>query len=237
MRITLKRKGNRVVFSLAFFILGFIFAFSYHLTKSDQQGPNISNTQWERTFDLRNELIEQEETNRSLQQELFEKQEKVTEIEQGLATEEQVFFNMAEDAEKYRMFLGKVKVKGQGVEITLADGEYNPLDESININNYIVHEDHLFKVINELKISGAAAIAINGQRINHQSYILCDGPVITVDGIQHPAPFIISAIGDSDVLYSALNLAGGVKDQLVNENILFSIEKKTELVFDPIIGG
>lgn len=197
----------------------------------------ISNAQWERTFTLRNELIEQEETNRGLQHELLEKQEKVTEIEKKLAQEEQVFFNLAEDAEKYRMFLGKVKVKGKGVEVTLADSEYNPMDENININNYIVHEHHIFKVINELKISGAVAIAINGQRLTHQSYIVCDGPVVTVDGVQHPAPFVISAIGDPEVLFSAINLAGGVKDQLVNENILFSIEKKNEIIFDPIIGG
>lgn len=232
-----KGKGNRVVYSLAFLVLGFIFAFSYHMTKSNDDKPKVTDAQWDRTYELRNELIEQEETNNDLQQELLEKQEKVTEIEKKLAQEEQVFFNLAEDAEKYRMYLGKVKVKGRGVEVTLTDGDYNPTDENVNINNYIVHEHHLFKVINELYISGATAIAINGQRINHLSYIVCDGPVVTVDHIQHPAPFVISAIGDADVLFSALNLAGGVKDQLVNENILFSIEKKNEIIFEPIIGG
>lgn len=237
MKIKLKQKGNRVVLSFVFFVLGFIFAFSYHLTKSNEDTNQVTDGQWDRTYELRSELIEQEGENHALQQELFEKQGKVTEIEKKLAEEEQVFFNLAEDAEKLRMYLGKVHVKGRGVEITLADGEYNPADENININNYIVHEHHLFKVINELYIAGASAIAINGQRISHTSYIICDGPVVTVDHIQHPAPFVISAIGDPDVLASAVNLAGGVKDQLVNENILFTIEKKNELIFKPLIGG
>ena len=105
-----------------------------------------------------------------------------------------------------------------------------------NINNYLVHEYHVFKVINELYISGAAAIAINGQRLTSQSYILCNGPVITVDGIQHPAPFVISAIGDPEVLTSALNLTGGVKDQLVNDNIVFTLEKKNEIILNSILG-
>ena len=136
--------------------------------------------QWEQQLNLRTELNEQEQKNRELQKELNTKQEKVRKIETNLSKEAQIFFNMAEDAEKYRMFLGKVKVSGKGVKVTLTDGEYNPNEE--NINNYLVHEHHVFKVINELYISGAAAIAINGQRISHNSYVLCTGPVITVDG-------------------------------------------------------
>ena len=61
---------------------------------------------------LRNELIEQEEKNQKLQKELYQKQKQVVEIEKELSNEAQVYSNLAEDAEKYRMFLGKVKVKG-----------------------------------------------------------------------------------------------------------------------------
>lgn len=228
-----KKKGSYVILSLVCLVLGFLVAFSYHLTqKTDNR--EISNRQWERDMDLRNELIAQEERNRELQKELNNKQEKVVEIEEQLSQEEQVFFNLAEDAERYRIFLGKVKVKGPGVTVTLRDGQYNP--NETNINNYIVHEHHVFSVINELYISGAAAIAVNGQRLSHNSYIVCNGPVIEVDGYPHPAPFEITAIGDPEVLSSALDLIGGVKDRLVNENIDFKLEKKQEIVLDPLLG-
>jgi uncharacterized protein YlxW (UPF0749 family) len=92
-------------------------------------------------------------------------------------------------------------------------------------------------VVNELYISGAAAVAINGQRLTSHSYIICNGPVITVDGIEHPAPFTITAIGDPDVLSSSINLIGGVKDQLVNDNIVFTLEKDDEIVLNPILGS
>ncbi|RSD28295.1 DUF881 domain-containing protein [Mesobacillus subterraneus] len=211
-------------------------AFSFRVTQDENDhSKGLTNRQWEQQLGLRNELIEQEEKNRELQKELNAKQEKVREIEASLSKEAQVFFNMAEDAEKYRMFLGKVKVSGKGVKVTLADGEYNPEEE--NINNYLVHEHHVFKVINELYISGASAISVNGQRIAHNSYILCTGPVITVDGYQHPAPFEITAIGDPDVLSSALNITGGVKDQLVNDQIIFSLEKMNDIKMDPILGN
>lgn len=230
----MKLKGKYVILSLVCLVLGYMMAFSYHLTQKEISSSEITNSQWERDMQLRNQLIAQEERNRSLQKELKEKQDKLLEIEKELSKEEQVFFNLAEDAEKYRMFLGKVKVVGKGVKVTLADGDYNP--EEDNINNYIVHEHHVFKVINELYISGASAIAINGQRLQHNSYILCNGPVIEIDGYQHPAPFEITAIGDPDVLASALNLTGGVKDMLVNENVQFTLEKKDEIKLEPVLG-
>ncbi|MBU8877728.1 DUF881 domain-containing protein [Bacillus sp. FJAT-29790] len=226
-------KGNHVIFSLVFLVLGYMIAFSYHLTQSEKS--TVTGKQWERDLELRNQLVSLEEKNRLLQSELNAKRERVQEIEKELSQEAQIYFNLAEDAEKFRMYLGKIKVKGQGVEVTLTDGAYNPNEK--NINNYIVHEHHVFKVINELYISGAQAVAINGQRLSHNSYILCNGPVIEVDGYQHPAPFVITAIGDADVLAAALNLTGGVKDSLVNENIQFALEKKTEISIDPLLGS
>jgi len=235
MKKKLKVKGNHVILSLVFLVLGYIMAFSYHLTQQENRQAEITDKQWERDMALRKQLVELEEKNLALQNELNEKQERVREIEKDMSQEAQIYFNLAEDAEKYRMYLGKVKVKGPGVEVVLSDGDYNPNEE--NINNYIVHEHHVFKVINELYISGASSIAINGQRLSHNSYILCNGPVIEIDGYQHPAPFVITAIGDSEVLASALNLTGGVKDSLVNENITVSIEQKNEVIMDPLLGS
>ncbi|MBP2240039.1 uncharacterized protein YlxW (UPF0749 family) [Cytobacillus eiseniae] len=228
-----KLKGSQVIFSLVFLVLGYIVAFSYHVTQSDSEKTAISGKQWNRDLELRDQLVELENKNFTLQKELHEKQERVRKIETELSQEAQIYFNLAEDTEKLRMYLGKMGVMGQGVEVILADGAYNPEEE--NINNYIVHEHHVFKVINELYISGASAIAVNGQRLSHNSYILCNGPVIEIDGYQHPAPFVITAIGNGDVLASALNLTGGVKDSLVNENIQFSLVQKAEIVMEPLL--
>ena len=116
-----------------------------------------------------------------------------------------------------------VPVQGNGLKVTLQDGDYNP--NSVNPNDYIVHESHVFQVINELYISGAEAISINGQRIHGNSYIVCTGPVITVDGVQYPAPFVIEAIGEPDVLTSSMELTGGIMDQLLNDNIIVTLDE------------
>ncbi|WP_096154723.1 MULTISPECIES: DUF881 domain-containing protein [Bacillus] len=227
----MKVKGKHVVLSFVCLVLGFMVSFSYQLTKAEEK--NISDRQWQRDNNIRNTLLQTEERNRQLQQELFEKQDKLRRFEEEIATGEQVLFNLVEDVEKLRMFTGKVKVKGPGVEVALADASYVPSEE--NINNYIVHESHVFRVLNELLISGADAVSINGQRVTKNSYIVCNGPVITIDGNQYPAPFVISAIGDPDVLIPALNIVGGVKDQLLYDNINVKISKKDEIVLDPVM--
>lgn len=215
--------------TLVALVFGFIISYSYQLT-SEQKTSKLTSSQYERDMQLRDEIIQQEEKNKELQKELDEKQKHLLEIEQELSDETQIYYNLTEDTEKYRMYLGKVKIKGSGVQVTLSDADYNPSEH--HANQYIVHEHHVFKVINELNISGASAIAVNGQRLSHDSYILCNGPVIEIDGQKHPAPFVITAIGDADTMEASLNLKGGVKDLLVNENVQFSLEKKAEIIMD-----
>nr|WP_295971548.1 DUF881 domain-containing protein [uncultured Bacillus sp.] len=228
-------KKNKVIITIVCLVFGFLVSFSYHLTKNQGNKSNITSSQFERDMELKDELIKQEEKNQNLQKELAKKQQQVLEIEKQLSNEAQIYFNLAEDAEKYRMYLGKVKVKGEGVQVTLADGNYHPNEETAN--NYIVHEHHVFKVINELYISGASAVAINGQRLTRQSYILCNGPVIEVDGYQHPAPFVITAIGNPNTMAEALIIQDGIRDLLVNENVQFSLEKKEQVVINAIYGN
>lgn len=230
-----KLKGSHVIFSFVFLVLGFIVSFAYQMAKADNEKSRISDSQFERDLELRNNLIEQEQVNNDLYEELKLAQTELSEYEKQLSNQADTFYNLAEDAEKYRMYAGKVAIKGHGIQITLEDGDYNPSEE--NVNSYLVHEHHVFNVINELYISGATAISINGQRLSHDSYILCNGPVIEVDGIQHPAPFVISAIGDSEVMEGAINIIGGVKDTLVNENIVFTLEKKEEIKMEPLISN
>ncbi|MCR8848555.1 DUF881 domain-containing protein [Rossellomorea sp. SC111] len=231
----MKVRGKHVVLSLVCLVLGFILAFSFSLANTEQKElGSRTNGQWKQEETLRDQILEYQQKNNRLQEKLYEKQEKVGNMEKEFSKEKQIYFNLAEDAEKYRMYLGKTKVKGPGVTVTLSDAKYDPEEE--NANNYIVHEHHVFKVINELYIAGASAVAINGQRLKHDSYILCNGPVIQIDGIEYPAPFEITAIGDPEVLSSAMNITGGVKDQLVNENIIFEMKKENSVILEPTIG-
>lgn len=227
-----KIRGNDVLLSLVCLVLGFMLSFSYQYTKNQSEKPNMTDGQWQKEYEYRKLLIHAQKENRKLKEELAKKQEKVRKMEAALANKKESYVDLVKQAEQLRMYVGKVKVRGKGIEVTLSDASYVPNEQ--NATNYIVHEQHVFQVVHELLISGAEAIAVNGQRISHRSYIVCNGPVIEIDGTQHAAPFVISAIGDPNVLASALNIAGGVKDQLTSDHVVVDIQQKENITLDPV---
>ncbi|WLR47034.1 DUF881 domain-containing protein [Halobacillus litoralis] len=222
-----RRKGKPIILSLVLLISGFLISYSYQLTKSSPQMVQLNDSQWEKEYFYQQQLLDMEKRNKQLREELKEKRSTIQNFENEMADREQVIADFVERKKKLQMLNGEVPVEGQGVEVVLSDAEYIPDEDQVN--QYIVHESHIHSVINELLSSGAKAIAINGQRFMRDSYIACTGPVITVDGVQHPAPFVISAIGDPEVLYSSLNLTRGVVDQLLNENVEVQISKENQL--------
>lgn len=182
----------------------------------------------------REELIDQQERNKELAEELDALQVTIRKYEKEYATHEERYDELVEEAERLRILMGELPVAGKGIAVTLRDDDYSGAE---NPNDYIVHESHVFNVINELKISGAEAIAINGQRLKTNSYIICNGPVITIDGNQYPAPFVIEAVGDQNGLIGALEIGGGVFDQLLNDNVVVTVEKKAHIVMPSITKG
>jgi len=218
------RKQNKFtrrhfIFLLVCIVTGFIIGYAYNSAK-DHKKLNSSALDEEDYY--RTELIEQQERNKELMDELNELKEQISQYEKSFTENENDYKELAEEAEKLRLMLGELPAHGEGIKVTLKDGDYDP--KSTNPNDYIVHESHIFLVINELKISGAEAIAINGHRLKPNSYIHCNGPVITIDGKQYPAPFEIEAIGNSDTLISSLKVPGGVFDQLLNDSIVVTIQ-------------
>ncbi|MEE3806909.1 DUF881 domain-containing protein [Lysinibacillus fusiformis] len=211
---------------------GFIIGYSYNQAKDNREAGTINSELFEQEDSYREELITQQERNKELTEELNYLQEQIRKYEKSFASNEKDYKKLVEQAEDLRLLLGELKSEGKGIRVTLQDGDYDP--KSLNPNDYIVHESHVFKLLNELKISGAQAIAINGQRVMANSYIRCNGPVITIDGTQHPAPFVIEAVGDSETLMASLNLNGGVVDQLLNDNIIVSLEENQKLTMPKV---
>ena len=215
-------------------ITGFIIGFSYNLSNDDRQTGSVSNIYVQQGEMYREDLIKQQERNKELAQELDTLQETIRNYEKEFATTEEHYELLAQEAEQLRILLGELPGVGKGVAVTLSDNEYDGVG---NPNHYIVHESHIFTVINELKIAGAEAIKVNGQRLKTNSYISCNGPVITIDGNQYPAPFVIEAVGEQALLIAALEMTGGAVDQLLSDNVVVALEKKERVLMPSIIKG
>ncbi|WP_156450441.1 DUF881 domain-containing protein [Sporosarcina sp. HYO08] len=222
-----RKKGRNILFSIVFLVLGFILAFSYRTLGKNNDVVDLESGTFLHEQQYREELIGQQERNKELSDEIASKQNEIREYEQSFSTQEKDHEVLVEEAKDLRLLLGAIPAVGQGVKVTLRDAEYDPIEQ--NPNDYIVHESHVLRVINELRIAGAQGLAINGQRITSYSSIKCTGPVITVDGRTFPAPFVIEAVGDMEVLSAALHLKGGVIDSLLRDHIVVTTELLKEI--------
>lgn len=108
-----------------------------------------------------------------------------------------------QNAESNGILSGRLPVSGEGVVIRISKGAKRDIDASI-----------LFTLLEELRNSGAEVIEINDIRVITSTYISDTADGLDCDGTNIKAPFIIRAIGDSDNLQNAVNLAGGVGSRL-----------------------
>lgn len=177
-----------------------------------------------------------QETNKKLQEEIKVLRNRITEYEDKLSSGKGAIQALNEQLQSLKMQAGLVGVMGPGVVVTLRDSGYrSPTPELQNL--YIVHDYDLLQVVNELKVAGAEAIAINGQRLSFYSAIRCVGNVIQVNGVPIASPYKIEAIGDPDVLLSGLKIPGGILDLLNNSGLRVEVKKVEQIVLPPFSGA
>ncbi len=166
-----------------------------------------------------------------------ETQEKIDLYRQEMQSEDTEAMEKTLSAEllQYKMFSGGQSVHGPGVEITINDGS-RPLYEGEDINNVLVHDSDILMVVNELKRSGAEAIAVNGQRIVNTTEIVCAGYTIRINGITYARPFVITAIGDASRMSAALLDEVGYGTTLKDYGVIFEIEIKSDIVIEGYSG-
>lgn len=139
------------------------------------------------------------------------------------------------ELQQVKMAAGLMPVQGPGVVVTIDDSK-RPTKPGENPNLYLIHDDDILKVINELRAAGAEAISINGQRLVASSEIRCAGPTLSVNNTRYSPPYEISAIGEPKTLESSLKLRGGVVETLQFWGIQVSV-KIQDLVKIPAYKG
>ena len=138
------------------------------------------------------------------------------------------------DLLRYRAAL--VPLEGEGVVVRMDDST-KPVKAGENPNLYVIHDDDLLRVVNELRAAGAEAIAINGQRLTGTSEIRCAGPTLSVNNVRSSAPFEIRAIGDKKSLENALRMRGGVAETLGVWGIQLDIKASDDVYIPPYRGS
>lgn len=115
-------------------------------------------------------------------------------------------------------------INGAGIRIVLSD---NSQAAQVGANPSLplpglVHDYDVLQVVNELRSAKASAIAVSGAdnqliRITGTTPIRCVGPVIFINWQPVAAPFSIEAIGSPKTLKSALEMPGGIVENMRNQ--------------------
>jgi len=153
--------------------------------------------------DLQNMLKREQEEISNIKELINSNKSKLIEYEKAISEGGSIKDVLEKDNEQLKIIGGFVDLEGPGVIIKLSDS-VRELYEWEDPNNVIVHDSDVLNIINDLKIAGAEALSINGQRVMSISEIQCAGATITINNHTYGQPFIIKAIGNPDTLGAAV---------------------------------
>ena len=212
------RRGGWLI-ALVCVLIGFMVAVQFR-TAQDAKG-SLSQ---QRIEEISDRLLQTEHERDELSEELHKMQTA------AVSTDNQ----QDKDLLRYRAAL--VPLEGEGVIVRMDDST-KPVKAGENPNLYVIHDDDLLRVVNELRAAGAEAIAINGQRLTGTSEIRCAGPTLSVNNVRSSAPFEIRAIGDKKSLENALRMRGGVAETLGVWGIQLDIKASNDVYIPPYRGS
>jgi uncharacterized protein YlxW (UPF0749 family) len=155
--------------------------------------------------------VSAEKKNSDFQEEIKKLRADKTVLDKLVASGKDSTRALGHELQETMLLAGLTEAVGPGVTITLSDSKKQPL-MGADPQSYLIHDRDLSEVVNELKASGAEAVAINGERVIASTAIRCAGPIILINGVKKTAPFVIQAIGDPDTMLNALNITNGVLD-------------------------
>lgn len=133
------------------------------------------------------------------------------------------------EIEYYAFLTGMRDTSGEGVIIIVDDSEA-PMNPYQSPADMIVHDESLRYLVDGLREAGAEAVSINGTRIIFGlSEIICSGPTIRINGIQHGPPFVIRAIGDRYKLQKAMSESNSFANTLLQYGLKVEVNTKVHL--------
>ncbi len=179
--------------------------------------------------DLKDELLNCQGKYKTLYNELEKREEKLKEVRLSASTKKEADIINETEIQNNEKILGLTEISGPGYVIELNENREINTDEVLNISGYIVHEEDLLYIVNELFNAGADAVSINDQRIVSTTSIICDGNILRINGKMVGAPIVIKAIGYPERIDGALNRPGGYLQIMANDGVKVSVKKSEKL--------
>lgn len=220
-------KRGQIAIAIVLLALGLMLTIQYRTTRGLQH-----NIPYTRAQEITNRLQEVSEERDYLKQDVTDLRSK---LNQAAKSGDAATRAIKDELDKTRMLAGMTPVKGRGVEVTLNDSP-KKLRPGEDPNLYLLHEEDLLKVVNELRSGGAEAISINGQRLLATSEIRCAGTTVLVNTRKVVPPLTILATGDPAALQSSLEIKGGILETLRVWGLIVEVKRQSDITVPAYTG-
>ena len=224
----------QVTIGIVVLIVTFAITIQFRSVSENKATQNVENL---RVEELLSELKKERDANDALRKQMAAYENDIAHYREAAESTDGYSKILSEQLARAEVLAGMVDVKGEGVTVTLNDMENRKGEgEILNANATLIHDEDIRKVINELFAAGAEVVAVNDSRIVSTSAVRCVGPSILINDTKMTPPYVIKAIGKADQLETALNLNGGVVDNLRIWGFKIEIQKHKELVIPKYSG-
>ena len=207
-----------ITIAIACFVLAMVMFMQFKVVKET----DITSIEAMREEELRSELANWKQMYKEAEEQYNEKVSKLSEYKEKQQSTDESSKLVEKELAQTNMYLGKTDVEGQGIVITIKDINSEDV-QPISAENLLI-------IVDYLKLAGAEAISINGERIINMSDIVYVGnSVIFVNQQRILAPYYINAIGDPTKLESTLLGNGGYIEELKNIGFDINIERENKV--------
>lgn len=190
-------------------ILGFMMASAWVTQKS--RPSRISYTDLNQQDRISSGPIDLQLRTSELSGEVARLRDEKTQLENAVASQTGSSKLLNKELQDSKKFACLTDIEGGGIAVTLRDSQKPATGY---IQDQIIHDGDVLRVVNELWNAGSNAIAVNGNRVAPTTSIRCVGSTILVNNTPVASPIVVRAIGDANTLTGALNLPGGVLSEL-----------------------
>lgn len=211
---------NKLIFSIIIGFTALILTMVMFTQFKTVTNTDITAIETMRESELRTELANTKLKYEELESKLEEVETKIVEHKTKINSNVDATTILLEEVKEAEMYMGYTNLRGEGIQIILDDNSLRTI-ESYDI----------IVLLNELRLAGAEAIEINGQRITAYSEIVDVNGNILVNTSKISGPYIIKAIGDKKYLESAITIKGGYYDNMIanDKTISYEISNKIEI--------
>lgn len=215
------KKGKLIVvitMAIACFVLAMVMFMQFKIV----QETDITSIETMREEELRSELANWKQMYKEAEEQYNEKVARLSEYREKQQSTDESSKLVEKELAQTNMYLGTTDVEGQGIVITINDINSEDIKP--------ISAEDLLIIVDYLKLAGAEAISINGERIiNMSDIVYVSNSIIFINQQRILAPYEIRAIGDPTKLESTLLGNGGYVEELRNIGFDINIDRENKV--------